>query len=46
MKQGDSLSAIASKHRLTLKALLALPENGKYRAKPGLIHLGDVVRVK
>ncbi len=38
--------AIASSHRLTLKALLAFPENAKYRAKPGLIHPGDIVRVK
>ena len=46
VKPGDSLSAIAAAHGLTLKALLALPENAKYRAKPGLIHPGDVVRVK
>jgi len=43
---GLSLGAIASSHSLTLKALLAFPENAKYRAKPGLIHPGDIVRVK
>jgi hypothetical protein len=37
---GDSLSAIASAHRLTLKTLLAFPENARYRAEPGLIHPG------
>ena len=46
VKAGDSLSGIASAHGLTLKVLLALAENGKYRAKPGLIHPGDIVRVK
>lgn len=46
VKSGDSLSAIASSHSLTLKALLAFAENAKYRAKPGLIHSGDIVRVK
>ena len=46
VKSGDSLSAIASAHGLTLKALLAFAENAKYRAKPGLIHPGDIVRVK
>ena len=46
VKTGDSLSAIASAHKLTLKALLAFPENAKYRATPGLIHPGDIVRVK
>ena len=45
VKAGDSLSAIASAHRLTLKALLAFAENAKYRANPGLIHPGDIVRV-
>jgi N-acetylmuramoyl-L-alanine amidase/LysM domain len=35
VKAGDSLSAIASAHKLTLKVLLAFPENAKYRAKPG-----------
>ncbi|MGK2851897.1 MAG: N-acetylmuramoyl-L-alanine amidase [Candidatus Limnocylindrales bacterium] len=42
----DTLSEIAAAHRLTLKALLAFPENARYRANPGLIHPGDVVRVK
>ena len=46
VKMGDSLSAIASAHGLTPKALLAYPENAKYRANPGLIHPGDIVRVK
>jgi len=46
VKSGDSLSAIASAHGLTLKALLAFPENASYRANPGLIHPGDIVRVK
>ena len=46
VKAGDSLSAIASTHRLTLAALLAFPENAKYRANPGLIHPGDIVRMK
>ena len=46
VKAGDSLSAIASAHKLTLKALLAFPENAKYRTSPGLIHPGDIVRVK
>ncbi len=44
VKAGDTLSATA--HRLTLSALLALAENAKYRAEPGLIHPGDIVRVK
>ena len=44
VKAGDSLSGIASAHKLTLKALLAFVENAKYRAKPGLIHPGDIVR--
>ena len=46
VKSGDSLSAIASAHGLTLAALLAFPENAKYRPEPGLIHPGDIVRVK
>ena len=46
VKAGDSLSVLASSHGLTLKALLAFPENAKYRTKPGLIHVGDVVRVR
>jgi hypothetical protein len=46
VKAGDSLSAIASAHGLTLAALFAFPENARYRADPGLIHPGDVVRVK
>ncbi len=35
VKSGDTLSAIASSHGLTLTALLAFPENAKYRANPG-----------
>jgi hypothetical protein len=31
VKSGDTLSGIAAAHRLTLKALLAFPENAKYR---------------
>ncbi len=46
VKSGDTLGAIASSHGLTLAALLAYPENAKYRANPGLIHPGDIVRVK
>jgi LysM repeat protein len=46
VKAGDNLSAIAPAHKLTLKALLAFPENAKYRTNPGLIHPGDIVRVK
>jgi Tfp pilus assembly protein FimV len=46
VKAGDNLSAIASAHGLTLAALLAFPENATYRANPGLIHQGDIVRVK
>ena len=46
VKAGDTLGVIAAAHKLTLKALLAFPQNAKYRANPGLIHPGDVVRVK
>ena len=46
VRSGDTLSAIAAAHGLTLAALLAYPENAKYRANPGLIHPGDIVRVK
>jgi LysM repeat protein len=46
VKAGDTLGGIASTHRLTLAAILAYPENATYRANPGLIHPGDVVRVK
>jgi LysM repeat protein len=46
VKAGDTLGEIAVAHKLTVKALLAFPENAKYRANPGLIHSGDVVRVK
>lgn len=46
VKAGDTLSEIAAAHRLTLAALLAFPENAKYRANPALIHPGDIVRVK
>ncbi len=46
VKAGDTLGVIAGVHRLTLAALLAFSENAKYRANPGLIHPGDIVRVK
>lgn len=46
VKAGDTLSAFAAAHKLTLEALLAFPENAKYRTNAGLIHRGDVVRVK
>jgi N-acetylmuramoyl-L-alanine amidase CwlA len=46
VKSGDTMSGIASAHGLTLAALLALPENARYRANPGLVHPGDTVRVK
>ena len=46
VKSGDTLSEIAAAHALTLKALLAFPENAKSRPNPGLIHPGDIVRVK
>ena len=46
VKAGDTLSEIAAAHKLTLKVLLAFPENAKYRTNPGLIHPGDIVRVK
>ena len=46
VKAGDTLSEIAAAHGLTLAALLAFAENAKYRADPGLIHPGDIVRVK
>ena len=46
VKAGDTLSEIAAAHALTLKALLAFAENAKYRANPGLIHPGDIFRVK
>jgi len=46
VKSGDTLGGIASAHGLTLAALLAFPENARYRADPGLVHSGDLVRVK
>jgi LysM repeat protein len=46
VKSGDTLSRIAAAHKLTLKTQLAFPENARYRANPGLIHPGDIVRVK
>jgi hypothetical protein len=46
VKAGDTLSEIAGGHGLTLMTLLAFAENAKYRANPGLIHPGDIVRVK
>jgi len=44
--RGDSLSAIATAHGLTLTKLLAFPQNAIYRKNPALIHVGDKVRVK
>ena len=44
--RGDSLSAIATAHGLTLAKLLAFPQNATYRKNPALIHVGDKVRVK
>lgn len=35
VKASDTLSEIAAAHGLTLKALLAFPENARYRAEPG-----------
>lgn len=46
VKAGDTLSEIAAAHGRTLAALLAFSENAEYRTNPGLIHPGDVVRVK
>jgi N-acetylmuramoyl-L-alanine amidase CwlA len=46
IKAGDTLSGVAAAHGLTLAALLAFPENSRYRAEPALIHPGDLVRVK
>ena len=46
VKAGDTLIEIAAAHGLTLAALLAFPENARYRTNPGLIHPGDIVRVK
>ena len=46
VRAGDTLGRIASAHGLTLAALLAFPENARYRADSGLIHPGDAVRVK
>lgn len=43
---GDTLGGIAQAHGLTLAKLLAFAQNARYRANPGLIHVGDVVRVK
>ena len=46
VKAGDTLSEIAESHAVTPAALLAFSENAKHRANPGLIHPGDIVRVK
>ncbi len=46
VKAGDTLSGIAESHKLTLQTLVAFPENARYRANPGFIHPGDIVRVK
>jgi hypothetical protein len=41
-----TLSGIASEIDLTLKQLLAFPENKRFRANPGLVHAGQKVRVR
>jgi GH25 family lysozyme M1 (1,4-beta-N-acetylmuramidase) len=46
VKAGDNLTSIAHSHKTTLGQLLAYPENAKYRSNPGLIHVGDRVRVR
>jgi LysM repeat protein len=46
VKAGHTLSEIASAHGLTLAKLLAFPQNATCRKNPGLIHVGDKVRVK
>jgi LysM repeat protein len=46
VKPGDTLSAIATAHGLTLAKPLAFPQNATYRKNPALIHVGDKVRVK
>ena len=43
---GDTLWGIATRHHLTLAALLAFPENAGFRTHPNLIHPGDRVRVQ
>ena len=46
VKSGDTLSGIATAHKLTLAALPAFSENARDRANPGLIDPDDVVRLK
>jgi hypothetical protein len=43
---GDTLIGIAAEHHRTLAQLLRYAANARYRANPGLIHVGDRVRVK
>lgn len=43
---GDTLIGIAKKYNTTVAALLHFPENAQYVDNPGLIHVGDKVRVK
>lgn len=43
---GDTLSGIAASHGISLTALLAFPENMRYRANPSAIFPGNVVRVR
>lgn len=51
VKKGDWLTKIASAHKnvdgspVTLEQLLDTPGNEKFRAKPDLIHPGDVVKL-
>ena len=43
VQSGDTLSAIAKKHGTTLPVLLEL--NPKFKPNPGLIHIGDKIRL-
>ncbi len=42
----STLSGIAREFDMTLKQLLAFPENKKFRDNPGLVHAGQKVRVR
>jgi hypothetical protein len=46
IKRNDNLINVAAAHGLSLAKLLAFPENARYRKNPGLIYVGNVVRVK
>ena len=43
IRSGDSLSRIAAVHGTTLQALL--DANPQYRARPGIIHVGDLILI-